>query len=41
MTRTTLVLALSAGTTVSATAWVILRPPRRLQRLGGRETMGS
>jgi len=31
MTRLTLVLAITAGTTVSATAWVILRPPRRLR----------
>ena len=32
MTRLTFLLAVSAGTTVSATAWVILRPPRRLRR---------
>jgi Flp pilus assembly protein TadB len=31
MTRLTLLLAISAGTTVSAAAWVILRPPRRLR----------
>jgi Flp pilus assembly protein TadB len=31
MTRLTLLLAFSAGTTVSAAAWVILRPPRRLR----------
>lgn len=32
MTRLTLLLALSAGATVSATAWVFLRPPRRIRR---------
>lgn len=31
MTRLTLLLAVSAGTAVSATAWVLLRPPRRLR----------
>ena len=32
MTRFTLLLAVSAGTTVSAVAWAFLRPPRRLRR---------
>lgn len=31
MTRFTILLAISAGTAVSATAWVVLRPPRRLR----------
>lgn len=31
MTRLTLLLALSAGTAVTATAWAVLRPPRRLR----------
>jgi len=32
VTRLTLLLALSAGATVSATAWALLRPPRRIRR---------
>lgn len=35
MTRLTLLLAVSAGTAVTATAWAILRPPRRLRRRVG------